>query len=186
MAVERKARAAKRRKIFMSCSKGWGWLPAPLSTLRANAPMAAFRRKPSVDRPEVEQARSNRTARARSRPPGDGSGFSAPCLELDLVDGLLHREEGLLEHRLLFGGQIDLVDLLCAAGADGDRHAHVVAVDAVLTLEQRRGRQHALLVLEVRLGHRDRAGSGRVKRGARLQKRDDLAAALACTLEDRL
>jgi hypothetical protein len=59
--------------------------------------------------------------------------------------------------------ELDLDDPLDAAGADHDGHADIEVVDAVLAGEVRGAGQHALLVLEEALGHRDRAGRRGVK-----------------------
>src|SRR6267143_3033534 len=106
-------------------------------------------------------------------------------LQLDLVHRLLHRLEGLLEHGLLVGGELDLQDLLHPAGPDRHRHAHVVAVDPVLALQQGGAGKHALLVAQVALGHGHGAGGGGIEGGAGLEQRDDLAAALAGAVDDR-
>src|SRR2546422_8357887 len=123
--------------------------------------------------------RSMRAARSRGPPdrttpgiftsPGrlkaaQGLRWTGVCLELDLVDGLLHRLEGPLEHRLLVGREIDLVDLLHAALADRDGHAHVVPAHAVLALQPGGAGQHPLLVPHATLCQPDGAGGRTVER----------------------
>ena len=75
---------------------------------------------------------------------------------------------------------------LDAAGTDHARDADVEVLDAILAGEMRGAGEDALLVLQKALGHRDRAGRGRVIGAAGLQERDDLAAAAAGTLDDRV
>ena len=68
--------------------------------------------------------------------------------------------------------------------ADHDRHADIHVLDAVLAVEVGGAGQHALLVLEVALGHGDGRGGRRIEGRAGLQQVDDLAAALAGALDD--
>ena len=79
-------------------------------------------------------------------------------------------------------GQLELDDLLDAAGAELDRHAHVEAVDPVLALEVGGAGQDALLVEHDRVDHLRRRGAGRVP-GGRAEQVDELAAALARALD---
>src|SRR5947208_6778938 len=51
------------------------------------------------------------------------------------ADDLAHGVGGLVQHRLLLLGELELDDLLDSSRAELDRHAHVEAVDAVLALE---------------------------------------------------
>ena len=88
-------------------------------------------------------------------------------------------------HLALLLAEVELDDLLDAAGAELDRHAHVETVDAVLALEQRRAREHALLVEDDRVDHLRRGCARRVP-GRRAEQVHDLAAALARALDHRL
>src|ERR1700682_1035973 len=130
-------------------------------------------------------AAENRRER-RKRAAAEERWTAFTLLDLDFVDGLLHRLERLLEHRLLFRREIELMALFDALRADGHGDAHVIAAHAVLSLEERRARQDALLVLEIRLGHGDGAGGRRVACRAGLEQRDDLPAALARPVDDGL
>ena len=97
------------------------------------------------------------------------------------------RGDRFVEHRLcsaLFS--VDLDDALDAAGADHHRHADIDALDAVLAREIGGAGQHALLVLEIALGHLDRRSGRRIEGRAGLQQADDLAAAVAGALDDRV
>ncbi len=60
---------------------------------------------------------------------------------------------GLVEHLLLGLVQVDLDDALDAACADHGRDADIHVGDAVLPGEMGRAGEHALLVLEIGLGH---------------------------------
>src|SRR5712664_2139788 len=113
-------------------------------------------------RAAARQCQPGRYFGSRRRPParqgskpGGSHILSGPdrALQLDLVHRFLHRLEGPLEHGLLLGSELDLVDLLDPAGADGDGHAHVVAPHAVLSVEEGCAREDALLVAQVTLGH---------------------------------
>ena len=99
----------------------------------------------------------------------------------DFTDG--HR---LVEHGLLVGVQLDLDDLLDAAFADDHRHADIEILDAVLAGQVRGAGQQAALVLEVALGHLDRRGGRGVEGRAGLEQADDLGAAVARALDDRV
>src|SRR5581483_9488053 len=62
------------------------------------------------------------------------------------ADDVAHRVARRLQRVALVVGEIELDDLLDPARAELARHAHVEAVDAVLALEVRGAREHALLV----------------------------------------
>ena len=78
---------------------------------------------------------------------------SGPLLLLQHVDQFLHGGGALVQHGLLFGGELDLVNLFDARGAQLDRNAHVEAVNAVLAFQIGGAGQHFFLVLEDGLGH---------------------------------
>src|SRR5690606_40169709 len=73
---------------------------------------------------------------------------------------------------------------LHAIGTENRRHADIEAVEAVLAVYIDSARQDALLVAQISLGHRNRAGGGGVVGGAGLEQADDLAAARAGALDD--
>ena len=79
--------------------------------------------------------------------------------------------------------ELDLDDLLHAVGADHHRHADVHVLHAVLAVEVGGAGQHAALVLEVALGHRDGGGGRRIEGRAGPEQGDDLAAAPARALD---
>ena len=79
---------------------------------------------------------------------------------------------------------LDLEDALDAAVADHHRHADIHALHVVFAVEIGGAGQHALLVLEVALGHGDGRGGRRIEGRAGLEQVDDLAAALAGALDD--
>ena len=85
---------------------------------------------------------------------------------------------------LLAPVELDLDDALDAAGADHRRHADIGVLDAVFAVEMRGAGQHALLVLEIGFGHRDRRSRRGVIGRAGLQQADDLGAAVAGALDD--
>src|SRR5579862_1052099 len=99
----------------------------------------------------------------------------------DLTDGLGARPQ----RGALVIGEVELDDLLDALRAELHRHAHVQAVDAVLALEVRRARKHALLVQHDRVDHLRRRRARRVP-GGRAEQVDELAAALRGALDHRL
>src|SRR6476661_8688949 len=73
--------------------------------------------------------------------------LSLAQIRRDLLAGLdqaLHRGDRLVE-----------LDALDALGADHHRHADVEPLNAVLAVQPGGARQHAFLVLEIALGHRD-------------------------------
>src|SRR3546814_9618048 len=93
------------------------------------------------------------------------------------LDETLDRGDVLLELRALLGVQLHLDDPLDPLGADDHRHAHVEALHAVLAGKVGRTGQHALLVLEVGLGHSDGRGGGGIECRADAQQLDHLAPA---------
>src|SRR5262249_54288921 len=104
--------------------------------------------------------------------------------QFDLLDERAHVLERGIEQLALVGVHLHLEHALDAARADDTRHAHVEARDTVLALEQARAREHALLVAQVGLGHRDRRQRGGDERGPGLEQRDDLAARVLGPLHD--
>src|SRR6185369_14658925 len=107
---------------------------------------------------------------------------------VDLLAGdeqLLHRIDADVEVLARDVVELDLDHLLDPAGAEHAGHADIEVVDAILAGQVRRAGQHALLVAQKALGHRDRAGRRGVISAAGLQQSDDLAAAAAGALDDR-
>src|SRR3546814_7435181 len=76
---------------------------------------------------------------------------------------ILDRSDRLVEACLGLALQFELDEALDTARADHHRHADIQVIDTVLARQVRRARQQALLVLEVALGHHDRAGRRRVE-----------------------
>src|SRR5690242_13085789 len=72
------------------------------------------------------------------------------------VDQALHGVRGLGELLLLRSGEFEFDDALDAFLADHGRHADIEILDTVGTIDIGRAGQHALLVFEKTLGHRDR------------------------------
>src|SRR5918992_341895 len=100
-------------------------------------------------------------------------------------DDVPDRVCGGAQQLLLLVREVELDDLLDPARAELDRDAHVEAVDAVLALEVRRHREHALLVQQDGVDHlRARGPRGVPGRGA--EQLDDLAAADGRPLHQRL
>src|SRR4051794_4727355 len=100
-------------------------------------------------------------------------------------DELFDGRRRLVQHCLLGGVELDGEHLLDAAGADHHRHSHVEVAVAVLSFEVSGRGQQALGVAQVGLGHLDGGGGGGVV-GAGPHQLDDLAAAVAGALDDRL
>src|SRR3954469_17381095 len=104
----------------------------------------------------------------------------------DLLTGLdqaLHRGNRLVEIGPLSAGQLQLDDALDALGADHHRHTDIKTLHAVFAVEPGRARQHALLVAQIALGHRDRRRGRRIERRAGLEQIDDLGTAVAGAIE---
>src|SRR5229473_7223603 len=88
------------------------------------------------------------TAVARQIPPRLHLGF-------DYVYKLFHGVGAFPEHSLLVGSQLDLIDLLDAAGAKFHGNAYKQALDTVFSFQIRGAREHFLLVLEDGFHHLD-------------------------------
>src|SRR6185503_5451264 len=71
------------------------------------------------------------------------------------LDQALHSRRRFFEHRALAAVELDLDDALDALGADHNRHADIEVLDAVFAIEPGGAGQHALLVEQVALRHRD-------------------------------
>src|SRR5205085_9016951 len=97
-----------------------------------------------------------------------------------------HRADGLVEHLALGRIESELDHALDALRADHHRYADVQVLHAVWAVEIGRAGEHALLVLEIALRHRDRRGGRRIEGRAGLEQGDDLAAALARAVHDRV
>src|SRR3546814_4275613 len=95
------------------------------------------------------------------------------------VEQFLDRVDRDLEARLVGTVEFDLDDLLDPARADLHRHANIEAIDAVLAVDKRGAGQDALLVTEVRFGHRDARSRGRIESRSGAEQRDAFAAAAA-------
>src|SRR5258708_2484269 len=100
------------------------------------------------------------------------------------IDQALHRADRLVEGFAVLAGQLDLDDALDALRADHDGHADIHVLHAVFAVEIGRAGQHALLVAQIALGHRDRGCRRRVECRAGLQWVDDLGAAVAGAIHD--
>src|SRR6188508_1907658 len=99
----------------------------------------------------------------------------------DLLTGFdqaFHRVGGLVELGALGAGQLKLDDALDALGADHHRHPDIKPLDAIFAVQPCRAGQHALLVEQKALRHRDRGGGRRIERRAGLEQVDDLCAAI--------
>src|SRR4051812_32187545 len=103
---------------------------------------------------------------------------SSPDQLATRLDQLAHGAAALVERRLLVRSEADLDDPLHPAGADDDGDADIEVLDPVLSRKMRRGRDDALLVTQIALGHGNGAGGRRVERAAFLEQLDDLAAAV--------
>src|SRR5439155_10479397 len=79
--------------------------------------------------------------------------WSREALRRQDADDLAHGFARALERLPLLVREVELDDLLDAAGAQLARHAHVKAVDAVFALEIGGARQHPLLVEHDRVDH---------------------------------
>ena len=97
---------------------------------------------------------------------------------------ILHGFHRAFEVEPLMRVEIDLDHPLHALGADHRRHADIEALYAVFAGQVGGAGQHALLVLEIGLGHRDRRRGRRIVGGAGLQKLHHLGAAVARALDD--
>src|SRR5918992_3284206 len=129
-------------------------------------------------------ARSGRVARSRrSLAPWNAQRVYETVLNADDVGEFLDRACGFLECRILFRRQLDLDDLLDAAGAQLDRHADEEIVDPVLPFEEHGAGDDLLLVLEDDLDHLGGGGAGCVPR-ARANELRDLGAAVCRPFAD--
>src|SRR6478609_5667937 len=97
------------------------------------------------------------------------------------LDQAFHRGDRLVELGAFGARQVELDDAL---GANHHRHADVKPLHAVLAVQPGGAGQHALLVEQVALRHRDGGRSRRVERRAGLEQVDDLGAAVAGAVED--
>ena len=93
--------------------------------------------------------------------------------------------DGRVERDPLVGRQLDLEDALHAAPPEDHGHADEQARRAELALEEDGARQHALPVAQDRVDHLERGRGRGVERGAGLQQRDDLGAAVGGPLLER-
>ena len=99
-------------------------------------------------------------------------------------DKFFDRVDALLKIGLLLRGQLQLDDPLDAAGAQNDRHADIIAADAVLLVAIGGAGNQPLLVANDRFDHLRRGRGRRVVGAAGLQQADDLRAAVAGALDD--
>src|SRR5690606_8110861 len=102
------------------------------------------------------------------------------------INQSLHRVDRIIEHGLLFRIHVDLDNPLYTAFTDDSRHADVDAVKTILALHIGGAGQDALLVLEIRFGHGDRAGGRRIEGRAGFQQCHNLGAAVAGAIDDRI
>src|SRR5688500_16060853 len=109
-----------------------------------------------------------------------------PRSELENAHRLAHRLGALAKNGALLRREPDFDDLLEPLSPKLARDAEEKAGHSVLALEPGGARQHTLLVANDRFRHLHRRGRGRVVRGARLQKFDDLGAAVARSDDDRV
>src|SRR5215218_8896705 len=113
--------------------------------------------------------------------------LSLAQIRRDLLAGLdqaLHRGDRLVELAALRAAEFKLDDALDALGADHHRHADVEPLNAILAVQPGGARQHAFLVLEIALGHRDGGRRRRIERRAGLEQVDDLGPAVAGAVEN--
>src|SRR6185436_12560783 len=100
------------------------------------------------------------------------------------VDQPLNGAYRLVEGFAVLAGQLDLDDALDALRADDDGNADIHVLHAVFAVEIGGAGQHALLVLQIALGHRHGGSGRRVERGTGLQQVHDLGAAVAGAVDD--
>src|ERR1700693_952004 len=81
----------------------------------------------------------------------------------------LDRCDAFVERSLLFGGELDLDNLLDALGAEFYRHTHIKALDSVFPFEIGGAGKNLLLVLEDGLDHFGDGGRGGVVGAAGLE-----------------
>src|SRR5439155_22765422 len=100
------------------------------------------------------------------------------------VDQALDRADRFVEGFAILAGQLDLDDTLDALRADDDGNADIHVLHAVFAVEIGSAGQHALLVPQVALRHRDRGSGRRVEGRTGLEEVDDLGAAIAGAVDD--
>src|SRR3954470_9031475 len=97
---------------------------------------------------------------------GIGVTLAAEKIGGDLLAGIdqaLHRADRFVEGLAVLAGELDLDDALNALGADHDGDADIHVLHAVFALEVGGRGQHALLVTQIALGHRDRGRRRRIE-----------------------
>src|SRR4051794_33782801 len=91
---------------------------------------------------------------------------TAQKIGCDLLAGVnqtLHCADRLVEGFAVLADELDLDDALDTLGADYDRHADIHFLHAVFAVQIGGRGQHALLVTQIALGHRDRGSRRRVE-----------------------
>src|SRR5882672_3864998 len=119
---------------------------------------------------------------------GRSIGASAPeQVRRDLLAGIdqtLHGADRLVEGFAVLAGQFDLDNTLDTLRSDDNGDADIHVLHAIFAVEIGRAGHHALLVLKVALGHRDRGRRRRIERRTGFQQVDDLGAAIAGAVDD--
>src|SRR5438105_4707390 len=125
------------------------------------------------------------TGRSRRRPAAAALANAGRALGRQDADDFAHRLGRGAKRALLLVREVELDDLLHAAGAELHRYTHVEPVDAVFALEVRGAREDALLVEHDRVDHLRRGRARRIPR-RRAEQVHDLAPALRGPLDHRL
>ena len=111
-------------------------------------------------------------------------------LEVVAAQGLVLEQLGPLralgQGGLFLGRQVQFHHPLHALFADHDGQADIQVLDAIGAIDMDGAGQHALLVLQIALGHLDGAGRRSVIGRAGLEQADDLGAAVTGALDDFL
>src|SRR6478609_11380890 len=126
------------------------------------------------------------SCKSRDTDPGPRSS-AAEQVRRDLLAGVDQALDGahrLIESLAVLACKLDLDNALDALAADHDGHADIHVLHAVFAVEIGGTGQHALLVAEIALGHRDRRRRRGVECRTGLQEVDDLGAAVAGAVDD--
>src|SRR5258708_11764578 len=112
----------------------------------------------------------------------DPTRSAAEQIRRDLLAGIdeaLHGTDRFIEGFAVLAGQLNLDNPLDTLRPNHDGHADIHVLHAIFAVEVGGAGHHALLVLEIALGHRDRGSRRRIEGRAGFEEDDDLGTASA-------